>query len=89
MQENEKLKHTLFLENREVMELGGIKSVGAFNEEEVNASCDWGDILIKGSSLHIEVLDLETGTLKIRGKISAFVYSEASKTKGFMKRIFS
>ena len=91
MQDNisSKQKHTLFLENRETLELSGIKKVGAFNEEEINASCDWGEISIKGSSLHIEVLDLETGALKIRGRITAFIYNDTARVKGLFGRLFS
>lgn len=84
-----KKKHTLYLENRETLELGGISDVDAFNEEEISAMSDWGGILIKGTNLHIEVLDLETGTLKISGKIGALVYNESVSAKGFFGRMFS
>ena len=84
-----KKKHTLYGENRELLELGGINDVGAFNEEEISARCDYGGILIKGSNLHIEVLDLETGQLKISGKIGAVVYNDSIAAKGIFGRIFS
>jgi sporulation protein YabP len=85
----EKKNHTLTLQNREVLELSGISDVTAFNEEEIVATCDWGDIMIKGSSLHVEILDLETGELKIVGKVAALVYNDRIQPKGFFKRVFS
>lgn len=85
----DKKRHTLLAENRETLELTGINDVDSFNEEEINASCDWGDILIKGSELIVEVLDLENGILKIRGKITALVYNEKTQQKGFFGRVFS
>lgn len=85
----DKKKHTLLLENRELLELSGINDVTAFNEEEIVAVCDWGDLMIKGSALHVEVLDLETGGLKITGRVTALVYNEKSQAKGFFKRAFS
>lgn len=84
-----KLKHTVYLENRESISLGGIKNVDAFNEEEVVALSDYGEITIKGSNLHVETLDLETGVLKITGSIGAVVYSDRSVPKKLFKRVVS
>ncbi len=90
MQEPElKRKHTVFAENREMLSLEGISDVGAFNEEEITARCDCGNILIKGSGLHIEVLDLDNGLLKVKGKLTALVYSEGVSAKGLLGRLFS
>lgn len=82
-------KHTLLLENREVLEMTGILDVDSFNEEEIYAVCDYGELLIKGEKLHIEVLDLNSGNMKIVGKITALVYSEKTQVKGFFKKVFS
>ncbi len=82
-------KHNLLLENRQSLEMTGIKNVDAFNEEEIVAVCDYGQLLIKGEKLHVEVLDLTTGDLKIVGKITALVYSERTEVKGFFKKVFS
>jgi len=90
MQESfEKKKHTLFMENREVLELSGIVDVASFNEEEISAKCDWGDLLIKGEGLHLDALDLETGTVRVGGKVTALVYHESTLGKGFFGRVFS
>lgn len=85
----DKKKHTAFLENRETLEMSGINDIKAFNEEEITAKSDRGNILIKGSDLHIEALDLETGELKVRGKIGAVVYSDVPDVKGLFGRLFS
>ena len=81
-------KHTVFSENRQRLELGGIIDVGTFNEEEITARCSCGRLLIKGEGLHIEVLELETGVLHISGKINALVYSDTVKSGGFFERLF-
>ena len=85
----EKKKHTASCENRETLEMSGINDVNAFNEEEVTAASDWGDIIIKGSALQVETLDLESGVLKVRGRISAIIYNDKTVVKGFLKRAFS
>lgn len=82
-------KHTLCIEDRKMLQVSGIKDVAEFNEEAVTAQCDFGDLLIKGEKLHVESLDLDTGTLKVSGNIIAVVYNEKSQAKGFFKRAFS
>ena len=90
MQESfENKSHTLLLKNRESAEITGISDVSSFNEEEVNASCDSGSILIKGSHLLVETLDLDNGILKVNGRISAIVYSEKTNAKSFFGKLFS
>ncbi len=84
-----KLKHTLYLENRESLSLGGVKDVDAFNEEEISILTDYGELTVKGSGMHVETLDLETGELKLSGNIGAVIYSERAVGKSFFKKVFS
>lgn len=84
-----KAKHTVYMENREKLELGGITDVEEFNGEEISASSEWGDITVKGSGLHVDTLDVESGVLKISGKIGAVVYTEPVIRKGWIKKVFS
>lgn len=86
---NFKKSHGMSLENRELLQLTGVNDVSAFNEEEIFTNCDYGELIIKGQNLHIDVLDLESGILKINGKIDALVYSEVKATKGLFKRLLS
>lgn len=88
-EEFERERHTLKLENRESLELSGIKDVGAFNEEQIIAESSMGDIIIKGSALHVDELSLDKGRLKVSGKISAFFYNDKPSGKGFWGKIFS
>ena len=81
--------HSISIQNRESVEMTGISDVASFNEEEVNASCESGNILIKGSHLLVETLDLDNGILKVNGRITAIVYSEKSSSKKLFGRIFS
>lgn len=89
MSENEKLMHTLSMQNRGSLALTGITNVESFNEEEIVATSDWGELMIKGAALNVEVLDLQSGELKISGKITALVYTEKIIKSGFFRRAFS
>lgn len=85
----DKANHALTLTNRESLEMGGIKDVTSFNEEEITAQSDYGNIIIKGSALHIDTLDLDSGALTVHGKITAIIYNDAVQVKGFFRRLMS
>lgn len=89
MSENEKLPHKLSLENRQLLDLSGVTNVESFNEEEVIATTDYGELLIKGEGLNVEILELQSGELRVSGTVSAFVYTNKVSPKGFFKRVFS
>ena len=82
-------KHTLFIANRENAELTGITDVDSFNEEEIRALTDYGEVMIKGSALQVETLETENGVLKISGNVDAVVYTNNKPAKSFFKRVFS
>ena len=81
MAENLK-KHTLMLDNRSKLMITGAQDVNRFNEETVSVQTADGTLVIKGSALHIEKLNLDTGDVCIEGKVSAMQYiGSASKSK--------
>ena len=88
MDNTNEMSHSLTLENRERLNLTGISDVDSFNEEEVLAICSCGELSIKGEMLHIEELNLETGTVCVSGKISSFSYSEKFSSSSLLKRLF-
>ena len=89
MNESFEKNHSVRIENRKTLEMSGVSEVNAFNEEEISASTEAGEIVIKGSELHVEALNLENGTLKINGSITALIYNEKTPVKGLFRRAFS
>ncbi len=84
--------HVLRLENRERMDLTGVLNVESFNEAEIVLETVQGVIDIKGKSMHISRLNLETGDLIIDGQFESFVYTEKQDVKakgaGFLGKLF-
>ena len=81
MAENLK-KHTLMLDNRSKLMITGAQDVNGFNEETVSVQTSDGTLVIKGSALHIEKLNLDTGDVCVEGKVNAMQYiGSASKSK--------
>ena len=52
--EDNLIAHNLMLENRNTLELTGVKNVDAYNDEEIVVNFDFGNLLIKGNDLSIE-----------------------------------
>ncbi len=88
MQENSVLPHSLTLENRNVLNLTGVKDVSGFDEQTVNLLTPFGSLIVKGEQLHISRLSLDTGEVTIDGKINSLQYLEDMRQKGFMSKIF-
>ena len=87
--EFENKKHIVSIDNRQAIELTGINDVPVFDENDVQLCSDFGDISIKGENMKLEELSLDSGIVKINGKITAIIYTDNKKTKGFFKRVFS
>ncbi|MGN1051690.1 MAG: YabP/YqfC family sporulation protein, partial [Acutalibacteraceae bacterium] len=66
----------------------GIKDVLGFNDDTVNLLTEMGKLVIKGSSLHINKLDNESGEINIDGKISSLTYIGDSQSEKGIKRLF-
>lgn len=80
--------HSLNLENRERLTLTGIRDVDEFNDEQVLAVSDYGELTIKGSMLHIDELNIESGLVTVTGRISEIIYSEKTSEISVLKRLF-
>lgn len=80
--------HTLTLDNRRALSLTGVLDVQGFDEETVNVVTSMGVLIIKGSSLHISRLSLETAEVMVDGEISSMHYLAGSEKKSLMARLF-
>ncbi|MCH5298368.1 MAG: sporulation protein YabP [Ruminococcus sp.] len=88
MQENFSKPHTMLLDNRKKLSLTGVSDVLGFNEELVSIKTSLGDLIVRGSKLHISKLNLETGEVDIDGVINSLQYIESRDGKSFMQRLF-
>ncbi len=84
-----KMPHILTLENRKKLKLTGISNVESFDDKNVLAFTDLGELLICGKNLNITKLTLETGNLEVEGEISSLTYNENTHKNGsFFSKIF-
>ncbi|ACL68807.1 sporulation protein YabP [Halothermothrix orenii] len=81
-------RHTLSLNNRKELELDGVREVISYNEDKIIMQTSMGVLEIKGKELNIQKLNLDEGTVKIKGHFSSLDYSDREPGKNFMNRLF-
>ncbi|MBR1731344.1 MAG: sporulation protein YabP [Ruminococcus sp.] len=90
MSENiNKKPSSVILDNRKKLCITGAEDVPGFNEETVNVYTTLGDLIVRGSSLHINKLNLDSGEVEIEGIINSLQYTESKSSKSFIQRLFS
>jgi sporulation protein YabP len=72
--ESNKDEHSLELKSRKALNINGVQSVIAFDENEVSLITNCGEMEIDGNSLKVEVLDIDRGRVSISGEICGINY---------------
>ncbi len=71
-------RHTLHMDEREKIRIGGVLEVQSFDEEGVLMETACGLLLLRGAGLHIGKLDLDEGDVIVEGTIDSMTYSDGS-----------
>lgn len=74
-------RHTVTVEEREKVRIGGVLEVLSFDEEGVMMETTCGLLMLKGSGLHIGKLDLDAGDVTVDGSVDNILYSDGSFTE--------
>lgn len=94
MEERKQIKakpHNITIEGREKLSISGVKEVISFDENTISLNTEMGGLVLKGTDLHINRLNVDDGNLNIEGFVIACSYTEKSDTKksgGFFSNIF-
>jgi sporulation protein YabP len=86
---NESL-HQLILSNRGQLIVEGVNNLGSYDQEQILLETNSGILEVKGTSLHIQQLNLDQGKVMIDGDIYSLIYTEENalkKGKGFLGRL--
>ena len=73
-----KKPHILTLDNRSLLSLTGVEDAVGFDEQTINIRLSDCTLVVKGTSLHISKLSLDSGDVVIDGRISSLQYLGAS-----------
>lgn len=77
-EERKSVKHTVIMDDREEIGISGITDVISFDEELIAAQTNMGVIVIKGTNLHINSLNLDKGELEVDGDIVSLCYEDSA-----------
>ena len=78
--------HYIQLENKNKITISEVTTVEAFDEETMLANLKEEGLVLSGSGLHIEILDLEEGRLVAQGEIQALTYTKKKMKAGIFDR---
>ncbi len=73
-----KKPHLLTLDNRSLLTLTGVEDVPGFDEQTITVRLSDCTLVVKGASLHISKLSLDSGDVIIDGTISSLQYLGSS-----------
>ena len=79
----------IIIENRNRLSVSGVESVVSFDEVTVIVDTVNGTLLIHGSDLHLEKLNLDNGEIKVEGSIDSVEYENFEpKSGGLFSKLF-
>lgn len=84
-----KLPHNVILEERKNLTVSGVSDVDSFDDETVVLFTEMGELTVRGSGLHINKLNVESGDFNIEGQIHTLIYTDDdAKKRGFFDKLF-
>ena len=88
MGETQTLPHKLTLDQRQKLDVSGVREVVCFDDTAVVLRTDLGTLLVQGRELQLKTLSLEGGQVDVTGTVSALIYEEPKRSGGVMRRLF-
>lgn len=85
-----KTTHNIILENRKNLTVSAVKDVDSYDEKAIVMFTELGMLVVKGSDLHINRFNTQSGELVLEGIIDSLTYSEQEKrtASSFMSKLF-
>lgn len=80
--------HHVILEERNRLSVTGVEDVASFDENEIVMTTAQGNLIVRGSGLHIGKLTLDSGEVSVEGQVTDLNYEETSPAGGFWSRLF-
>lgn len=80
--------HNIILEDREKLMVSGVEDVDSFDDRQIVLRTSKGNLILRGSDLHIDKLSLDTGELAVTGLITEMGYEETVTGGSLWSRLF-
>lgn len=84
----EKIPHSLSLQEREKLTMTGVWEVLRFDEESVVLRTSLGALLVRGTGLKLKCLSLDGGRVEVEGSICGLQYAQPREKNTVWSRLF-
>ena len=68
----------IILKNRRKLLISGVRDVESFNEECIVVETELGTLVVRGSGLHINKLNIESAELDVEGDVACCEYIDSA-----------
>ena len=83
------MPHLVSLSDRRALSVSSVQDVDSFDETAVIIYTELGELTVRGTALHINRLNIETGDLTMEGMIESLTYTDVhSRSGGFFGKLF-
>ncbi len=79
---------SISMENRTKLNITGVEDVESFDENAIIMNTSQGDLIVRGTGLHIGRISLNVGQLSVEGSISELSYEDKAPSGGFWQKLF-
>lgn len=81
-------EHKVEMLSRASLGVTGVEDVESFDETEIVMNTSQGNLIVRGSGLHIGKINLDVGEIKVEGVINDLSYEEISQSGGLFSKLF-
>lgn len=74
-------RHSVVMQDCTKLSLSGVTDADCFDETQVRLFTECGELLVCGSGLHVNEMNVDTGNVTVEGEIRALVYGDKSAKK--------
>ena len=76
----------LALEDRSRLTMDGVRDVESFDENMIVLHTVRGTLVVRGQSLHLQMLSLDGGQVAVDGKMDSLIFEDEKRSGGFFSR---
>ena len=80
--------HNVIIEDRERISVSGVEEVDCFDEKQIILRTSKGNLILRGTGLHIDKLSLDTGEMSVTGILTDLGYEETAPGGSLWSRLF-
>lgn len=80
--------HKLTLDSRSRLNVTGVTDMESFDEELAVLHTTRGTLVVRGTGLHLQMLNLDGGQVMVDGTVESMTYEDNTPAGGFFSRLF-